>query len=329
VKRKLVVLVEFIFCLTAAAAVAAPKRDLPSSKSAIGDWLGMDVRPYGGLSTGILSFYGDVRPNSGHHWLTGYPGIKLDLMLEFGDLGELGAKMGIMYAYLKNAQKYEGSVTVPNSETLPSTLPRNLAFYEEGNLNFRSNLFNIALQGEYRVRIIPGLQGIYPYISTGINFLFFNPYADRIGANGVLYEAKRLNDYQASGFTLGCPLDVAYDKKYETKLKSANLYGQKIGTVTVGFPVEVGFDFRVLPTVNIRFGTSFTFTLSDNIDGVSGKAARKAKSDQNAALSLAPAGYWSNPAYLQTQRAARLQTNRYNDFFAYTYVACYIYLPFL
>jgi hypothetical protein len=52
---------------------------------------------------------------------------------------------------------------------------------------------------------------------------------------------------------------------------------------------------------------------------VSGKVARQAKSDQNAALSLDET----------TQRAARLQTNRYNDFFAYTYVACYIYLPFL
>ncbi|MDR0711322.1 MAG: hypothetical protein LBF67_03115 [Prevotellaceae bacterium] len=329
--RKLIVLVGFIFCFAAAADAAMPNKNLPSSKSAIGDWLGLEVRPYGGLSMGILSFYGDVRPNSGHHWFIGYPGTKLDLLLEIGELGEFGAKMGFMYAYLKNSQQYSSNVLVPNKETLPSSLPPYLSLYEEGNLNFRSNLFNIALQGEYRIRIIPGLQNIYPYVSTGINILFFNPYADRIGADGKKYEEKRLKNYQDAGFDLNQVGYANYDKKYETNLKSANLYGQKMSTVTVGFPLEAGVDFMVLSAVNIRFGTSFTFTLSDNIDGVSGKTARRGKSDQTAALALDPAGatYWNNPAHEQTQRAARLQTNRYNDFFAYTYVACYIYLPFL
>ncbi|MDR3187576.1 MAG: hypothetical protein LBT94_00100 [Prevotellaceae bacterium] len=312
------------FTIYTAAAVAAPmrsssssSRNLPSSKSAIGSALGMDVRPYGGLSVGILSFYGDVRPNSGHHWFSGYPGTKLDLMLEIGDLGEFSANIGFMYAYLKSAQHSPNDVMVPSNEA-PSEM-RPLALYEEGNLNFRSNLFNIALQGEYRIRTIPGLQNIYPYVSTGVNILFFNPYADRISDKGKTYQETRLTNYKNADNNLSGMLYPAYDKKYETNLKSAKLYGQKLGTVTVGFPVEVGFDFKVLPNATIRFGTSFTFTLSDDIDGVSGKVARQAKSDQNAALSLDET----------TQRAARLQTNRYNDFFAYTYVACYIYLPFL
>jgi hypothetical protein len=331
--RKFIVFVGFVFCLAAATAAAAkPSRSLLSSKSAIGDWLGLEIRPFGGLSAGVLSFYGDVRANNGHHWLSGYPGAKLDLLLEIGDMGEFGAKMGFMYAYLKNAQRYYGdNIMTPNAETLPSSLPPYLPLYEEGNLNFRSNLFNIALQGEYRIRIIPGLQNIYPYVSTGINVLFFNPYADRMDADGATYEENRIASYQNAGFDLNLVEYSTYDKNYETNLKSAKLYGQNLSTVTVGFPLEVGVDFMVLPTVNVRFGTSFTFTLSDNIDGVSGKVARKGKSDQNAALALDPTGatYWNNPAYEQTQRAARLPTNRYNDFFAYTYVACYIYLPFL
>lgn len=326
--RKFIVFIGFVFCLAAAAA-AMPNKDLSPSQSAIGDWLGLEVKPYGGLSVGILSFYGDVRPSSGHHWFTGYPGVKLDLLLEAGEMGEFGAKIGFMYAYLKNSQHHSSNVVVPNKEALPSSLPPSLFLYEEGNLNFRSNLFNVALQGEYRIRIIPGLRNIYPYVSTGLNLLFFNPYTDRKGADGKTYEENRLKSYQETGFDLNQPFD--YDKKYETALKPANLYGQKMSTVTVGFPFEVGVDFMVLPAVNIRFGTSFTLTLSDNIDGVSGKSARKGKSDQNALLSLDPTGaaYWNNPAHAQTQRAARLQTNRYNDFFAYTYVACYIYLPFL
>ncbi|MDR0712292.1 MAG: hypothetical protein LBF67_08120 [Prevotellaceae bacterium] len=291
----------------------------------------MDIRPYGGLNVGILSFYGDVRPHSGHHWLSGYPGAKLDLMLEVGQAGSVGAKVGFMYAYLKESQKYSYDITTPNSETIPpNLLPSKLFLYEEGNLNFRSNLFNIALQGEYRIRAIPGLQDIYPYVSIGVNILFFNPHADRVGADGETYEKKRLKNYIEADYSY--ILHPAYDKKYETNLKSANLYGQKISTVTVGFPFEAGFDFRVLPDVNIRFGTSFTLTLSDDIDGVNGKIARKGQSDQSAALNpAAPTAttYWSDPAYIKTQRAARLQTNRYNDFYAYTYVACYIYLPFL
>lgn len=329
--RKFIVLVGFVFCIAATAVAATPNSDLPSSQSAAGDWLGVEVTPYGGLSAGILSFYGDVRPTSGHHWLVGYPGVKLDLLLELGDKGAFGAKMGFMYACLKSAQRHGYNAMTPNSEALPGSLPPNLFLYEEGNLNFRSNLFGIALQGEYRVRIIPGLDNIYPYVSTGISILFFNPYADRIGADGKSYEEKSLNDYRSSGYDPTLLQQPPYDKKYETNLKAANLYGQEMRTVAAGFTLEAGVEFRVLPEVSIRFGTSFTLTLSDNIDGVSGQAARRGKSDQNAALSLDPTGatYWSNPAQAQTRRAARLQTNEYNDFFAYTYVACYIYLPFL
>ncbi|MDR0415693.1 MAG: hypothetical protein LBH84_09850 [Prevotellaceae bacterium] len=332
--RKFIVFIVFAFCFSATAAAAEPvrsKSQLLSSRSAIGDWLGLDIRPYGGLSVGILSFYGDVRPYNGHHWLSGYPGAKLDLSLEIGQLGELGAKFGFMYAYLKESQTSPFGVLVHNHEALPNSLPPNLAFYEEGNLNFRSNLFNIALQGEYRIRVIPGLRDIYPYISTGINILFFNPYADRMDADGVTYEKKRLDNYNPSNPPLN-PNDAFWpvrDKKHETKLKSAKLYNQNISTVTIGFPIEVGFDFKVLPTVNIRFGTSFTITLSDNIDGVSGKAARKGRLDQNTALNNLGNSYWNDSNYEQTRRAARLQANGYNDFFAYTYVACYVYLPFL
>ncbi|MDR1416865.1 MAG: hypothetical protein LBJ57_05555 [Prevotellaceae bacterium] len=274
-----------------------------------------------------------MRPKNGHHWFSGYPEAKLDLALEIGRRGEFGAKFGFMYGYLKESQTHSFDELLPQHS---SSRPPNLAIYEEGNLNFRSNLFGITLQGEYRIRTIPGLQDVYPYVSTGINILFFNPYADRIDVDGVEYEAKRLG--QNSSMNLPPtqlrlnPNDIFWpvrDKKYETKLRAASLYGQRMSMVTVGFPIEVGVDFKVLPNVNIRFGTSFTFTLSDDIDGVSGKVARKGKSDQNAAIGRESNSYWTNSAYEPTQRAARLQTNGYNDFFAYTYVACYIYLPFL
>lgn len=310
-----------------------------SSRSRIGDLFGVPMRPYAGVQLGILSFYGDVRPNSGHNWLVGKPGEKLDFMLEIGSEGMYAAKLSFMHGVFSSAQTYLwGKVQVdanpakyslnPNSGGVPPYSPQyyQLSSYQEGNLNFRTHLFNIGLQGEYRMKNIPNLRNIIPYISTGFNLLIFNPYSDFFytkSGQPISYESDRLEGYMEWGNppATNNPNQLhssPRDGKYETQLSTANLYGEgNFSTITLGIPLEVGFDFRVMPTVNIRFGASFTFTLTDNIDGVSGKVARKATFD--------PTLEYDAPV----NRASRLQTNKYNDFFAYSYVACYIYLPFL
>ncbi|MDR2937551.1 MAG: hypothetical protein LBU92_01255 [Prevotellaceae bacterium] len=307
-----------------------------SSRSRIGDLFGIPMRPYAGAQIGILSFYGDVRPHSGHNWLTGKPGEKFDFMLEIGSEGTYAAKISFMHGIFNESQAYpwvqmevsanpEKYSLDPNS---PSYAPQyhRLSSYQEGNLNFRTNLFSIGLQGEYRIQNIPTFRNITPYVSTGFNLLIFNPYSDlsyEKGGQPVLYELDRLEDYieygtPPSSYLPGQITTGPRDNKYETQLSSANLYGEgKFSTVTLGIPLEVGFDFRVMPTVNLRIGSSFTFTLTDNIDGVSGKVAR--------AATFNPELEYYDPV----NRASRLQTNKSNDFFVYTYVACYFYLPFL
>lgn len=312
------IIVKRIFLLTLLATFATNAQAQLSSRSRIGDLFGIPMRPYAGLQVGILSFYGDVRPHSGHNYFTGKPGVKFDFMLEMGSESEFAGKLSFMYGMFKESQAYPYDKVKVDPPSVTEALPvvelqhYDLSTYEEGNLNFRTNFFNIGLQGEYRIKNIPGMRNVYPYISTGINLLIFNPYADRLynKANGTpqLYEEERIK-----GLHNPAP---AYDKKYETQLKTANLYGQgSFSTISVGFPLDIGFDFRVMPTINIRLGSSFTLTLTDYIDGVSGKNIAA----HDAALSYdAP-----------SNRASRLQTNSINDFYAYTYVACYIYLPFL
>ena len=334
------------------------------SRSSRSSLFGTSTRSSIGLQAGVLSFYGDVRPTVGHNLISGQPGARLDYMLELGEDGLFAVKLNFMYGWLKDGQaRIWGSTEVDGGyldndgnflypfdkdvalETLyPNTDDQRqyyqLSSYEEGNLNFRTTLYVAGLQGEYRVRNIPGFRNIYPYISAGVSVVIFNPFADRsfVNADGedVLYETERLNgwawyqypnpeamrpykqeDYLNAPGQLNTP---PRDKKYETQLSKANLYGQgSFSTITVGFPLEVGFDFRVMPNINIRLGTSLTFTLTDYIDGVSGKDARAAQGKFDKMLD------YSAPI----NRASRLQTNKYNDFYAYTYAACYIYLPFL
>lgn len=310
------VIAKIIFLLALLVTCATTTQAQLSSRSRIGDLFGIPMRPYAGFQIGILSFYGDVTRNSGHHYLTGLPAGKFDFMLEIGSEGMFSANLNFMYGMFKKGQTYPyGKVTVPAPLDIAPTEVQytDLAYYEEGNLNFRTNFFSIGLQGEYRIKNIPRFRNIYPYISTGINLLIFNPYADREynkTSGPTLYEAERLKG-------VGNP-QPAYDKVYETQLKTANLYGQgSFSTISVGFPLDIGFDFRVQSGVNIRLGSSFTFTLTDNIDGVSGKVARAATFNPELDYKA------------EVNRASRLQTNNIYDFYAYTYIACYIYLPFL
>jgi hypothetical protein len=313
------VITKTVFLLVLLATGATTTQAQLSSRSRIGDLFGIPMRPYAGLQMGILSFYGDVKRSTGHHWLTGLPAGKFDFMLEIGSEGMFSGNLSFMYGKFRKGQTYPyNKVQVPQTSAQaaePELQYTDLAYYEEGNLNFKTNFFSIGLQGEYRIKNIPGMRNVYPYISTGINILIFNPYADRyfnkeITKVPTLYEEERLGG-------LNSPVP-AYDRLYETQLKTANIYGQgTFSTVSVGFPLDMGFDFKVQTGVNIRIGTSFTFTLTDYIDGVSSKVARAATFD--------PEQDYTAPV----NRASRLQTNNRNDFYAYTYVACYVYLPFL
>ncbi|MGL4364617.1 MAG: hypothetical protein ACRCSB_05390 [Bacteroidales bacterium] len=297
------------------------------SSSVLSDFVGIPLRSYAGLHVGITGFYGDVRNN---HWMSGGNTIKADFMSEIGTDGNYAARIGLLFGqFSQNSSNQFRTDAVPASSEYPQEifpLRHMLGGYEEGNLNFRTRFFELGFQGEYRLNHLPIFRSIFPYFSTGLKVLFFNPYVDRSKLNEqgepILYESLRL-DGQEIDILRNMPVP---DGIYETRLKTTNLYGEKIKTVSVGFPLEIGFDLRVLPMIHIRCGTSFTFTLTDYIDGVSGKVARAARATQEAALAENPANYWTTATEAQ-QRAARLPTNKSNDFYSYTYVACYIKLP--
>ncbi|MGL4956126.1 MAG: hypothetical protein ACRC9X_03000 [Bacteroidales bacterium] len=299
-----------------------------AQSSILSDLFGVPITSYAGLQVGITGFYGDLR-NS--HWMAGDNTIKGEFMTDIGQDKTFGGKLSVMFGQFSqktSGLSHTGAVEA-NSELYPQEmhpLRYVLGGYEEGNLNFRTRFFEIGLQGEYRLNHLSIFRTIYPFFSTGVNLIIYNPYADRsklnYDGNPVLYETLRLGgtleDMQRN--------QPVCDGDYETQLKTAQLYGAKIKGVTVGFPLEIGFDLRVLPMVHIRCGTSFTFTCSDNIDGVAGKVARAARATQETALAENAAHYWATATDAQ-QRAARLPTNRANDFYSHTYVACYIKLP--
>ncbi|MDR1226948.1 MAG: hypothetical protein LBK47_08650 [Prevotellaceae bacterium] len=293
------------------------QRSVVSSRSKLGDLFGVPMKPYAGFGIGLLSFYGDLTPTTAHNWFTGYPAGRVNFSLEIGSQGLWLAHFNVMGGLIREQQNYGGKgieVDVFQNSNWTKDL---LGNHPEGHLNVSAALWSFGLMGEARLPyVIPREYNIRPYFAVGLSLLYFNPKSDRYYVdNGdqtpydEFYEDNR---------------PVSYDKKYETVLRDSNLYGAgQFSRITLGIPLEAGIDFRITPTVNIRLGTSFTFTLSDYIDGISGKEARAARSlvSKYPTTLIAPTE--------QQQRAARLQTNHSNDFFAYTYISFQFYLPFL
>lgn len=297
-----------------------------SRSSSSGEIFGIPIKPYAGVSVGINSFYGDVKPKS-HNWLSGNVGAKLNLSAELGSEGIFSAHFNVMYQYLKQSQRFDfnkGVMVGVGNESNPGNII-NIARTYEGNLNFRTHMWSIGIMGEYRHPFIfPRENNIRPFVGVGLSLLIFNPKSDRYFINAA-GEPNSYENYYKDSYS------APYDHKYESAIRDSNLYGQgRFANTTLGIPIELGFEFRVIPnTLHIRLATSFTITLSDYIDGVGGKVARKARSTQQQMFDE----YIADPSIgfnvpEKVERAARLQTNKSNDFYAFTYISFQFYLPF-
>ncbi len=120
-------------------------------------------------------------------------------------------------------------------------------FQRRRNLSFNTNIFEIALQGDFNFfKFIPTdpAHAFTPYASLGIGVFNYNPYA--YYKNQKVY-LRPLNT-EGEGFYKG-------RKAY--------------GSMAVCFPIGMGVKYAITDKVNLSFEVGYRFTTTDYIDDVS------------------------------------------------------------
>lgn len=117
------------------------------------------------------------------------------------------------------------------------------------NLSFNSNIFELALQGDFNFFKFNPIDPNYrftPYVTIGVGMFSFNPYAY---LNGKKYFLQPLG-------TEGQGTSAYPDRK-------------KYNTTAISFPIGVGLKFNINDQMNIGFEIAHRFTSTDYLDDVS------------------------------------------------------------
>lgn len=179
-------------------------------------------------------------------------GITAGLSHYFGDINNRGAinrpKIALGAFFRKQFGNYT-SVRLSGHYALLgySDIYSNNTFQQRRNLSFNTNIFEIALQGDFNFfKFIPTDpdHAFTPYATLGIGFFSYDPYA--------YYQNKKV--YLRPLNTEG-----------ETFYKGRKAYG----STALAFPIGFGMKYAITDKVNISFEIAHRFTTTDYIDDVS------------------------------------------------------------
>lgn len=191
-------------------------------------------RPVLGVSTGFLSFWGDLQ-NQGNTSLLGNKAIKINLS-----------------GYVDKKRNIKWNVFWLNGEISGQYVQNTGTF---GFYNFRTNINQFGANVEYTFNSLFKNSRFHPYISVGFAPLNFTPMGDILGKDGKVYNAS----------TITTP-DGIYETNLQKYYKDLNY---SANTYTV--PIDLGFDFTLHDRVALRIGTTYNITFSDEIDNISDK----------------------------------------------------------
>lgn len=153
------------------------------------------------------------------------------------------------------------------------------AFNQKRNLSFRTDVVEVAAQAEFNFfRFATGEDNsrFTPYLTGGIGAFYYNPYTE---LNGTKYYLRPLG----------------------TEGQNAGYDNRKYSSISMVFPIGVGFKYWMRPGVNVGFEIADHLTTTDYLDDVSTTyvGADKFPNDpQN-----------PNPAYILQDRSTQITPN--------------------
>ncbi len=142
-----------------------------------------------------------------------------------------------------------------------------------GALNFRSSIVaeGIIFRYDFINQRKPD-QILVPYVTCGIEYMFFRAYSDLKDRNGISYhywDDGSIRNLAQSDTGASGAIKLHRDYSYETDLRDANLDG--LGKYRQGawaFPLGAGFRFNISQAVSLHFSSVVHLVTSDLIDGV-------------------------------------------------------------
>ncbi len=182
-----------------------------------------------GLGIGAANYYGDLNIHSGFQAVKPSAG----LFFRYFFNSYFGGSFHLRYAQLGYSDVYNKKDT----------------FQYKRNLSFNTTIWDLSVQGDFNFfRFEPGnpRYNFTPYLSLGIGFFHFNPYA--------YYQDQKYFLQPLGTEGQGSPLYP--DRK---------LY--KLWSVEV--PVEIGFKYNLNRSWNLQLSASYHFTGTDYLDDVS------------------------------------------------------------
>lgn len=212
-------------------------------------------KPIVSVGFGALTFWGDVHNPGRLDPTIGNKAVNVDILRTLNPQFKFGFRF--LYGTL-NGTTYDEL----NPKKQFNFQSRLMAFGTNVSYNFSN--FDFIGKNENRV--------LTPFVSLGLEMINFDTWGDLKAANGSEYY------YWADGTTRnksdlpsnGQGSVVLYrDHNYETSLKDKNIDGIKSQLpVSVGIPIDFGFDFTISQKATFRIGSSMHITFSDRIDDI-------------------------------------------------------------
>jgi hypothetical protein len=182
-----------------------------------------------GIAAGAAHYFGDLNPDV--HLNRPKIAVGAFFRKQFGNY--VAVRLGASFAQLGYSDVY-------NTQN---------EFMHRRNLSFNTNIFELALQGDFNFfKFLPGdyRYRFTPYVTFGIGAFNYDPYA--------YYQGQKI-----------------YLRPLGTEGQGSAAYPSRkpYGSMAVCFPLGVGVKYNLNPKMNIGFEIVYRFTTTDYIDDVS------------------------------------------------------------
>ena len=216
------------------------------------------------LGQGVLNFIGDVGYTHLNQPFTARSGFQLEVQHHSSNRFSIAAF--ILSGRILGEEK-----------SLQRTLNFNSSMVSEGVM-FR---YDLILRNINR-------QVIIPYVTAGVEYVFFHAKADMKDANGNTYHYWNdgsIRDVDENDTAAYRAVKLHRDYSYETDLRDANIDGfGKYRQSSWAFPVGAGFRFKISGRCSMHFSSVVHFIQSDLVEGIttesSGSRQGNAKNDK-------------------------------------------------
>ena len=247
------------------------------------------------FSQGVMNFNGDVGYNKLNQPFSSRSGFQLEV--QFQSASKLSFAL-----FLLSGRVYGDEKTIIR------------------NANFKSSIVSEGIMLRYDFLSSKNDdQVIVPFITAGLEYMFFRSKTDIKDASGKLYQYwddGTIRDIAQTEPNSDQATKLYRDYSFESDLRDANLdnFG-KYSTSTWGVPVGAGFRFNISSRISMHFSSILHLTGTDYIDGMTdaGKGSRKGNQANDKFIFSSVSLRFSLSSPKESEKASQITALVYED----------------